>query len=73
MQTLAQSAYLTSEFGTLNELPSAGSALENPYVYDASAKELKAMATEGLIRIVDEQRLEAADGLISRMTFERLR
>jgi hypothetical protein len=45
MQTLAQSAYLESEFGTLSELPSVGTPLENPYVYDASARELKDMAS----------------------------
>jgi hypothetical protein len=73
MQTLAQSAYLDSEFGTLSELPSAGSALENPFVYDAAARELKAMAAKGLVRIVDERRSEHPDELISRLTFQRLR
>ena len=43
MQTLALATYLDSAFGTLNELPSAGTPLENPYVYDTSAWELKAM------------------------------
>jgi hypothetical protein len=52
MQTLAQTAYLNSEFGALSELPKAGSSLENPFVYDASAKEIKAMAARGLVKIV---------------------
>jgi hypothetical protein len=52
--TLAQSAYLDSIFGIDEELPRAGSALENPYVFDASARELKAMAAEGLLDIVEE-------------------
>ena len=73
MQTLAQRAYLDSEFGSLSELPSAGSALENPYVYDASAREIKAMASEGMVRIVDERHVDGRDGLISRLTFTRLR
>jgi len=73
MQTLAQRIYLDSEFGSLSELPSAGSHLENPFVYDASAKEIKAMATEGLVTIVDEQRTVGQEGLISRLTFKRLR
>ena len=74
MRTLAQSAYLESEFGALSELPSVGTSLENPYVYDASAKELKAMAAQGLVKIVDEQRNgDEPDGLINRLTFERLR
>ncbi len=74
MQTLAQSAYLDSEFGALCELPSAGTSLENLYVYDASARELKAMAAQGLVKIVEERRLaDGRGGLISRLTFERLR
>ena len=74
MRTLAQSAYLESEFGALSELPSVGTSLENPYVYDASARELKAMAAQGLVKIVDERRNgDEPDGLISRLTFERLR
>ena len=74
MSTLAQNAYFDSDFGTLNELPSAGSPLENPYVYDASARELKDMASRGLVRIVEERRRNDGSGeLISRLTFERLR
>ena len=74
MRTLAQSTYLDSECGTLSELPSVGTPLENPYVYDASARELKAMASEGLVKIVEERRHhEGSAGLISRLTFERLR
>jgi hypothetical protein len=74
MRTLAQSAYLDSEVGSLSELPTAGTSLENPYVYDASAKELKAMASQGLVKIVEERRGDAGPGgLISRLTFERLR
>ena len=73
MQTLAQSFYLESEFGAISELPAAGSALENPYVYDASARELQAMASDGLIRIVDERHNDLIDGLISRLSFQRLR
>ncbi len=74
MRTLAQSAYLESEFGALSELPSVGSSLENPYVYDASAREIKAMASEGLVKIVDERRSsDGLSGLISHLTFRRLR
>lgn len=74
MRTLAETVYLDSEFGALSELPNVGSSLENPYVYDASAHELKAMASSGLLRIVDEHRSgDGPDGLIRRLTFERLR
>lgn len=73
MPTLAQRVYLDSEFGSLVELPNAGSPLENAYVYDASARELKAMASEGLVKIVDESRGDGREGLIRRLIFERLR
>lgn len=74
MRTLAQSAYIDSEFGILCELPNVGTPLENPYVYDSSAKELKAMASQGLVKIVEERRRSEGPGaLISRLTFERLR
>ena len=52
MQTLAESIYLDSQLGAMSELPTAGSALENPYVYDSSAREMSAMAAQGLIAIV---------------------
>ena len=35
------------------DLPRAGFTLENPFVYDAVARELKAMADQGLVEIVD--------------------
>ncbi len=72
MHTLAQSAYLDSIFGIDEELPRAGSALENPYVFDASARELKAMAAEGLLDIVEEHTTRfAGEVLIDRLRFRR--
>jgi hypothetical protein len=74
MRTIAQRVYFESEFGTVSELPGAGTPLENPYVYDDSAKELMAMASQGLVRIVAERRRDQGpDGLICGLTFERLR
>src|SRR5688500_12205517 len=52
VRTLAHNVYLDSEFGVPQDLPKAGSTLENPYVYDATARELKSMAERGLVRIV---------------------
>ncbi len=74
MRTLAENIYLDSEPGALTELPNVGSSLENPHVYDASANELKTMASNGLLRIVDERRGSAeSGGLIRCLIFERLR
>ncbi len=74
MRTIAQSLYCDAEPGALKALPSAGTAMENPYVYDATAKELKAMASKGLVKIVEERRIDGdPDSLITCLTFERLR
>jgi hypothetical protein len=73
VRSLAQTFYLDSQFGVPQELPRAGSAMENPYVYDAVAKELKAMADRGLVEIVDEQIGSAKEPLVERLRFRRLR
>jgi molybdopterin biosynthesis enzyme len=71
---LVQSIYLSSGIGATTELVAAGSALENPYVYDSAARELKAMARQNLVRITDEQVLkDASEPLIGRISFTRLR
>ena len=74
MRTLAHSVYLDSEFGVPQELPKAGSTLENPYVYDETAKEPKSMADQGLLRVVHEQITGPQDEpLIDKICFVRLR
>ena len=74
MRSLAQSAYLDSEVGIPTDLVPAGTALENPYVYDNAARELKALADKGLIRIVDERiRADGSASLIKRIRFSKLR
>jgi hypothetical protein len=48
--------------------------LENPYVFDSVARDLKAMEGEGLLRIVDEQcRQGGSEAPIDRLSFVRLR
>lgn len=74
MQTLARTVYLDSEFGVPVELSPAGTALENPFVYDAAAQEIKAMAEKGLVEILSERRATVADqDLIARLSFRRMR
>jgi hypothetical protein len=74
MSTYAQTLYGNSEFGIPVDLDGAGSSLENPYAFDATAKELKRMAEAGLVSIVDE-RIDASqtDPLIEKLTFVRVR
>jgi hypothetical protein len=74
VRTLAHIVYLDSEFGVPQDLPKAGSTLENPYVYDATARELKSMADRGLVRIVGEHTGGSQDDpLIDSLSFVRLR
>lgn len=74
MPTLAHAEYLDSELGKVRELPHAGSALENPFVYDAVARDLKAMADRGLLEIVAEHvAAPAREPLIRQFSFRRLR
>ena len=74
MSTLVQNVYLDSEFGVATELQAAGTSLENPYVYDSAARELKSMAEEGLVEIIGEQvAYGAAEQLIKHISFARLR
>ena len=74
MRTLSTSIYLASDVGVPTEVEPAGTSLENPYVYDSVARDLKAMAGEGLLRIVDERcRQGTNDAPIDRLSFVRLR
>ena len=74
MASLVQAIYLDSQPGELTELDPAGTGLENPYVYDSAARELKEMADRGLVRIVREQVRRAANqNLIDRIAFLRVR
>jgi hypothetical protein len=71
---LVESIYLDSELGVPTELDAAGTTLENPYVYDSAARDLKAMAKRGLVKIMTERVRSSATGpLIERISFERLR
>lgn len=74
MISLARAAYLDSSFGATNELPHAGSPLENPFVYDDAARELKQLAQQGLVEIIAERTVQHADEqLIRHLSFKRLR
>jgi len=73
MRTLAQALYQDSMSGVEHELPSAGSSLENPLVFDDAAREIKAMAERGLVQILSEHRADTVWGaLIDKLSFKRL-
>src|SRR5207237_8245399 len=74
MRAFSRSLYLAADVGVPTPVEPAGTPLENPYVYDSVARELKAMEHEGLLRVVSESRCQsAAESLIERISFERLR
>jgi hypothetical protein len=71
---LARSVFLESEIGAIEELPRSGSALENPFVFDAVANDLKRMAESGLVEIIEERRTHAgSETLIDSLRYRRLR
>lgn len=71
---LAHSVFLESEIGAVEELPRSGTVMENPFVFDAVAKDLKRMAVSGLLEIVDEHRTSAGpEPLIDSIRYRRLR
>lgn len=74
MNTFVRRIYRQSEIGVPTELLSAGTSLENPYVYDSAAREIKAMAGQGLVKVVGERvRHDTSEPLITSISFSRLR
>ena len=71
MSPLINRAYLNSEPGVLTALVAAGTSLENPYVYDSAARDLKTLADKGLVEIAEERRTDEA--LIGAISFRRIR
>ena len=59
--------------GPSSALPRAGSALENPFVYDAVAREFEQMAQRGLVEIVQEHKSNHGEPLIDSLRFLRVR
>ncbi|MCU0814191.1 MAG: hypothetical protein MUC32_07670 [Burkholderiaceae bacterium] len=55
MPSIAHSIHAFAPIGAVVELPSAGTWLENPYVYDAAARDIKAFVAHGCTEIVDEK------------------
>jgi len=73
MMSFAENLIAFTPVGLVAELPRAGTALENRYVYDAAAREIKHHAERGRVAIVDEHCVRAGDGqVISRLSFKRL-
>jgi hypothetical protein len=73
MLSLAQSLFLDSELRVEQELPHVGSVLENPFVFDAVAREFEQMAERGLVEIVQAHKSNHAEPLIDSLRYRRVR
>lgn len=73
MLSLARSLFRDSELRVETDLPRAGCALENPFVYDAVAREFEQMAQRGLVEIVQEHRSYGGEPLIDSLRYRRVR
>ena len=74
MSSIAQSLFRDSEIGVEQEIEKAGSALEHRMVYDETAKELRQMASQGLLEIVDQSTLtNGEDVMIDHLRFKRIK
>jgi hypothetical protein len=73
MNTIVSRLYREAPIGSTVVLPKAGTSLENPFVYDASAHDIKALAKRGLVQIVSERKTTVGgEALISELVFTRL-
>jgi hypothetical protein len=73
MTTIVQRVYRETAVGAIVSLPKSGTQLENRYVFDAAAREVKAMAELGRVKIVDECRESQHDSaLITDISFIKM-
>jgi hypothetical protein len=73
MMSFAESLIAFTPLGGTAELPRAGTPLENDFVYDAAAREIKCYAERGQVAVVEECRVSSDSGqVISRLSFQRL-
>ena len=73
MSSIAMTVFLDSSPGELIDLPHAGSGLEHPLVFDSAAREIRQLAADGRVEVV-EQRVKTVgnDTLIEELRFRRL-
>jgi hypothetical protein len=73
MSTIAERVYTEASVGAIVWLPKFGTRLENRYVFDSAAREIKVMAELGRVTIVEERRESKTDSdLITDIAFLKL-
>jgi hypothetical protein len=71
--TIANTLFATAPIGHRIALERAGSWLENDYVYDATAREIKQLAQRGCVEVVEERQApRGGEPLITHLAFRRL-
>lgn len=72
--SIARQLFAQAPLGEPVRLPQAGTSLENPYVFDSVAREIKFAASEfGALEVVEERTHgDSADALIVDFVFRRL-
>lgn len=73
MPSIAESVHATAPIGAVVELPGPGTWLENPFAYDAAARDIKALVQRGCTEIVEEvTRLVGSEVVTVKLAFRRL-
>ena len=72
--SIARQLFAQAPIGEPVRLPQAGTSLENPYVFDSVAREIKSAASQyGALEVLEERTVhDAPDALISEFVFRRL-
>ena len=73
MNTIAGSIYRDAAIGSTVVLSKVGTWLDDPYFYDASARDIKGLAKRGLVKIVSERKAACGDeAMITELVFTKL-
>ncbi len=71
--SIARQIFAQAPVGEPVRLPQAGTSLENPYVFDSVAREIKFAGSEfGELEVIEERTHASDDGLIIDFVFRRL-
>ncbi|MDT7838955.1 hypothetical protein [Aquabacterium sp. OR-4] len=71
--SIARQIFSQAPVGEAVRLPQAGTALENPYVFDSVAREIKFAGSEfGELEVIEERTLASEESLIVDFVFRRL-
>jgi len=74
MTTIAWRLYWEADVGSITCLSGSGTGLENPFVFDAAAREFKRLEAQGLVHVVDERVTRSGgDDVITELSFSKLR